>query len=324
MPAGAAVTVAIPAVLLMRNLNRRGGLIASPEAASANASIHGVAMDAVDLYDRKETVIDCYKDYHAIRFDDMFLYAAALVIGAHSPLEGAFMEMVGNVDILPPVKNLICEERLGICGYIHDQSVLLGSRNLLVNHSIDPPPKTVEVRYIQEGKRVLYLAVGNKIAAMFVVNYIENDDLASPLQTLQNNEISLVVYAPDCNVTEEFLAEGFDLSKGSAKLMSPAAGKILRERSAETTDSAPTQLLHDGRPESLLRTLADAAVIHNIQRVAAFIAVIGSFIGWLVSFILLLTRGITTMNWIFATIYPAIWIALSVTLGVLQERKAAK
>ncbi len=325
MPAGAAVTIAIPAVLLMRSLNRRGGMIVSPEAASAGSAIHGVAMDAVDLYDRKETVIDCYKDYHAIRFDDMFLYAAALVIGAHSPLEGAFMEMVGNVDILPPVKNLICEERLGICGYIHDQSVLLGSRNLLVNHSIDPPPKTVEVRYIQEGKRVLYLAVGNKIAAMFVINYVENDDLAPPLQTLQNNEISLVVYAPDCNVTEEFLAEGFGLSNGSAKLMSPAAGKILRERSAETTESAPAELMHDGRPESLLRTLADAAVIHNIQRVAAFIAVIGSFIGWLVSFVILLTtREITTMNWIFATIYPALWIVLSTVLGVLQERKAAK
>ena len=29
----------------------------------------------------------------------------------------------------------------------------------------------------------------------------------------------------------------------------------LRERSAEVTDAAPAQLLHDGRPESLLRTL---------------------------------------------------------------------
>ena len=30
------------------------------------------------------------------------------------------------------------------------------------------------------------------------------------------------------------------------------------------------------------------------------------------------------MNWVFATVYPAVWMALSAALGVWQARKAMK
>ena len=76
--------------------------------------------------------------------------------------------------------------------------------------------------------------------------------------------------------------------------------------------------------QRLLRTLADAAVMQNIQHIAALIGVIGCGIGWLVSFILLLIKGAGAMNWIFATVYPAVWMALSAAIGVWQARKAMK
>ena len=323
MPAGAAFTVSVPIVLLMQKLNRRGGMIVSPAAASANTGLTAVALDATDLYDGDQCSIDCYQEFHSIRFDDMFLYAAALVIGAHGPLESAFMEIVGNADILPPVKSLVCEERLGISGYIRGQSVLLGNRNLLIGHSVEAPAKSVEIPYLEQGKRILYLAVGNKVTTMFVVNYIENDALSQPMHILHNNETDLVVYTADCNLSEEFLCEGFDMPKGSIRTMSSKAGEILRERCAEETESAPASLLTGGKAESLLYTLADAAVMHNIQRVASFVGIAACVIGWLVTFILTLVVGeIRVVNWVLVLLYTLLWTAASTTLGVLQMRKA--
>ena len=321
MPAGAAFTVSIPVAILMQRLNRRGGMIVSPAAASANTGVTAVAMEATDLYDSEQCSIDCYQEFYSIRFDDMFLYAASLVIGVHGPLESAFMEIVGNTDILPPAKNIVCEERLGISAYIRGQSVLLGNRNLLTAHSVEAPAKSVEIPYLQEGKRILYLAVGNKVTTMFVVNYIENDALAKPLQVLHSNETGLVVYTADCNLTEEFLCEGFDLPQGSVKSMSSKAGEILRARCAEKTDSAPAQLMTGGRAESLLYTLADAAVIHNIQRVAAFVGILACGIGWLVTFVLMLLTEIHVVNWALATLYTLLWTAVSTALGVIQANK---
>lgn len=322
LPAGAALTVSIPSVILMHNLNRRGGMIASPDAAASCADLHAVAVDAVDLFDPKHTEIYCYQDYGAIRIDDVFLYAAALAIGAHSPVEPAFLHTVGNPDILPPAHALIYEERLGISAYIRNQSVLLGNRNLLSNHSIDPPPKSAEVEYLQEGKRILYLAVDSKVCAMFVLQYAPRRSLSAPLRILQDNDTHLLAYAPDCNVSEDFLASGFGLRKGDVQLIAPAAGDLLRARQKETAENAPATVLHNGTADSLMHTLADAAVMQNIQRIAAFIAIIGCGIGWLVSFILLMIKGTATLNWIFAILYPALWIAVSLAIGIVQSRKA--
>ena len=324
LPVGAAFTVSVPLVLLMQNLNRRGGMIASPEAARANAGVHGVAVDAVDLYDRKRTDVYCFQDYGTLHFDAMYLYAAALAIGAHSPAESAFLHAVGNPDILPPVQSLMYEERLGISATINRRSVLLGNRNLLMSHSIDPPPKSAEVPYIEQNMRVLYLAVDGKVAGMFVIDYVQKTALSVPLRILQDNDTNLLVYSPDCNVTEDFISANFRLQKGGVRLLDSAAGELLREKADEETEHAPATVLHNGSMESLLRTLADAAVMQNIQRVAAFIGVIGCGIGWLVSFILLLVKGVGAMNWVFATVYPAVWMALSAALGVWQARKTAK
>ena len=324
LPAGAAFTVSVPLGLLMQDLNRHGGMIASPEAARENAGVHGVAVDTTDLYDRQRTDVYCFQDYGTLHFDAMYLYAAALAIGAHSPAEGAFLHAVGNPDILPPVQSLIYEERLGVSATINRQKVLLGSRNLLASHSIDPPPKSGEVPYIQQNKRVLYLAVDGKVAGMFVIDYVQKKALSVPMRILQDNDTNLLVYAPDCNVTEDFISASFRLRKGGVRLLDPAAGDLLRERLAEQTEHMPATALHNGSTESLLRTLADAAVMQNIQRVAAFIGVIGCAIGWLVSFILLLVKGAGAMNWIFATVYPAVWMVLSSALGVWQARKAMK
>ena len=324
LPVGAAFTVIVPIVLLMQNLNRRGGMIASPEAARENADVDAVAVDAVDLYDSKKTDVYCFQDYGTLYFDAMYLYAAALAIGAHSPAESAFLHAVGNPDILPPVQSLIYEERLGVSATIERRSVLLGNRNLLINHSIDPPPKSGEVPYLQQNKRVLYLAVDGKVAGMFVIDYVQKTALSVPLRILQNNDTNLIAYAPDCNVTEDFISANFRLRAGGVRLLDPAAGKLLRERLAETTEHMPATALHNGTTESLMRTLADAAVMQNIQRIAAFIGVIGCGIGWLVSFILLLIVGSGAMNWIFATVYPAVWMALSAALGIWQARKAMK
>lgn len=324
MPAGAAFTVTVPCVLLMQHLNRHGGMIVSPSAAEANADYHAVALDAADLYDTKRCDMDGFKDYGAIRVDDVFLYAAAMTIEANGPLADAFRRIVGNPEILPPVKSLIFEEKLGLSAYIHGQSVLLGNRNLLINHSIEAPPKSVEMKHLQRGKRVLYLAVGNKLATMFVVSYVENDALAPSMHILQDNGIGLVVHAPDCNVTEEFINEGFDLVSGSVKLMSPMGGGLLKLRRKAVSEHTSAKLLHSGTTESLLRTLASAVTIRNIDRVAAFIAILGCGIGWLVGFILMLLKGVGAFNWIFVTVYTALWIAVSTTLGVLRMRKAKK
>ena len=321
LPACAAVAIIIPSVVAMLYLNKKGGMISSPDCASETANANAVLLDSFELYDLTKCGLDGFADKKTVRIDDVLMYAAALIIGTKGPLSEAFEEVVGNSAILPPVKNLIYEEKLGISGFIHGQSVLLGNRNLLINHSIEAPAKSDEMKHLQLGKRVLYIAIGNKIAAMLVLNYIENENLTKPLQAIEKSGISILVNSVDCNITEEFINEGFSLKPGIVKLMSPASGKIFRKRRYRETNSSPAKVLHTGSTESFLRCIATSAVIGNIQRFAALLQIGFCAIGWLILLILLLSGGLSEIGWEFVTVFTAVWTALSTAFGFWQTYK---
>lgn len=321
LPAGAAFAIIFPTVIAMMSLNKKGGMIASPTAASEAANAHAVVLDSYELYDANSCGLDGFEDKKTVRIDEVLMYAAALIIGTKGPLSEAFEDIVGNRDILPPVKSLIYEEKLGISGFIHGQSVLLGNRNLLINHSIEAPPKTVEMKHLQKGKRILYIAIGSKVAAMLVLNYIENESLTKPLKVIEKSGISLLVNSVDCNVTDEFIVEGFGMIPGSVKLMSPTSGKLFRSRRNREINSAPAKVLHTGSTESFLHSMAASTVINNIQHFATLAQIIFGAIGWLILFIMLLAGGIEKIGWSFITIYTAVWSLLSTVLGFIQIRK---
>lgn len=321
MPAGAAVSVTLPMLLAAKKLNSRGAMIASPESAAACGRINAIAADAVDLFDKDLCNVFGFKDYKAVRIDDVLLYAAAMVIASDGPLSTAFEKIVGSRNILPPVKSLRYEDKLGLSAWIHNQKVLLGNRNLLINHSIEAPPKTDEIKYLEAGKRVLYMAVENRVAIMFVVGYMENNTIRPYLQSIQNDGINILVNSTDCNITEEFINEGFDLISGGVKLMNPASGAIYRENRDREKPSASAAVMHDGRTESFLHCVAAAVCINNISRIAALAQIAGSALGLLMLFIVLLITGVSGIGTFTVIIFVALWTLLSTIIGIVQSKK---
>lgn len=317
LPIGSAITVLAPITLLMSHLNLKGGMIVSPSAAAAHSDISAIVLNSETLYDTLN--LEGYARYSTVLQENVILqYAGALALSVGGTLGALFGKHIDKPNLLPPVKDAMYEEKLGLSGKINGQTVLLGNRNLLSNHSISPPPKSVETDYLQQGLRVLYLAVDSKVAAIFVLEYLEKDELIPFMQVLQNNDISMLVSAPDCNLTPEFLSQGFDLRQGIIHPLGSQAIRTFRQRTQETSTHAQTDLMHDGSVESLVRTLAGAVTMVNTQQVASVTAIFGLIIGWLISVILMLSKGLQAFNWQFILGYTALWTIISICLGMYQ------
>lgn len=321
MPAGAAISVTLPMLLAAKKLNSRGAMITSPSSAAACGRTNAIVIDAVDLFDREQCNVLGFKDYKAVRIDDVLLYAAAMVIASDGPLSTAFEKIVGNRSILPPVKSLRYEDKLGLSALIHNQRVLLGNRNLLINHSIDAPLKSEEMKYLETGKRVLYMAIENRIAIMFVVGYVENESIRPYLHNIQRDGINILVNSTDCNITEEFINEGFDLISGGVKIMSPASGAIYKENREREKLSASSAVMHDGGIKSFLRCVSAAVTINNISRIAALAQIAASTLGILMLFIILLISGISGIDSLTVIAFVLMWTMIFTAIGVIQGIK---
>jgi cation transport ATPase len=146
------------------------------------------------------------KDYKNVRIDDVLLYTASMVINSDGPLAEVFKKVISNSsDLLPAVKSLGYEDKMGLSGIILKQKVLFGTRNLLLNHGVEVPNERNEAKYCHDGRRVLYLAIANKIAAMFVVSYAYDLSLAPYLKYLESSGINILVRNSDPNITENLL-----------------------------------------------------------------------------------------------------------------------
>lgn len=295
-----------------KGLNIEGTMIASLDAAEKTASANAVVMDSADIFDRSRCTMHGMKDFKNIRIDDVLLYAAALVIKSGGPLRESFEQVVdGRQDLLPPVKELVYEDKLGIAARIHGQKVLLGNRNLLIHHNIEVPEKTLEERYSHSGRKVMYLAVAGKIAALFVVSYAVDMNLMPYFKKLESSGIQILVRTNDVNVTEELISKSFGMPQENFKVLSAVAGKLFKRRRDAVCDRLPARIVHDGTAYSMLKAVAYSCFISSKMRLGEIVQIVLSALGFVLSLALYCTSLGAVFNGLTAAAFLGLGLAVS-------------
>ena len=315
----------IPAFILgitNKTLNSEGTMIASLDSAEKTAGANAVVMDSADIFDRSRCIMHGMKDFKNIRIDDVLLYAAAMVIKSGGPMRESFEQVVdGRQDLLPPVKELVYEDKLGISARIHGQKVLLGNRNMLVHHNIEVPEKTVEEKYSHSGRKVIYLAVAEKIAALFVVSYAVDKNLTGYLKSLEHNGIQVLVRTNDVNVTEDLISKSFGMPRENFKILSSVAGRLFKRRREAVCDKLPSSVVHDGTAFSMLKSVAAACSIGSGVKLGAIIQIILSVLGFAFCMALYCASAGAVLNGITAALLVGAGLAISAGAMFLRKIK---
>lgn len=147
------------------------------------------------------------KTFQKERIDLAILYAASILVEGCDTLRDIFLGVVeGKRDMLYPVENLVTEVGYGFLGWIDNNRVIVGSREMMARHDIEIPSMDYEKRYTGDDKQPIYLAVAGRLFGMFLVSYGPDEDMAETVEELRHAGISLLVKSSDFNVTSELVA----------------------------------------------------------------------------------------------------------------------
>lgn len=270
----AIITIAIPAFALLasnislyiddKRFSRKGSAIVGHRAVEQSAYVNTFAIDSNDLFTKDSAHIIGIKTFHNMRIDDAILYAASLVIGSGGPLADEFQNVIlGKFDLLPDVDGLAYEERLGLSAWIGERRVLFGNRNLMINHNVDLPDEDFEKQYTINGRKVNYLAISGKVAAMFVVKYRPVKQYRRYLQNIDRAGITVLVRNTDCNITEEMICKYYRLPSTAVKVLGPVQGDLAARYGEKEKTSSTSGLLHNGSIESSMKTLYEARRLYD-------------------------------------------------------------
>lgn len=274
-PCAIELALTIPLYLENRKLNSEGGMIAGYDAALECSEAVAASVDSADLFDRTACEMHGMKDFHTVRIDDVLLYAVAIVLKSGGPLTDVFNRIIGgSTELLPPVRDMIYEDRLGLSATIYNQRVLLGNRNLLTHHNIEVPLKSEEDKVKRNGRKILYIAIDSQVAAMFVFNYAEDASLKDSINEMADNGFSLVVRTDDPNVTDELIAARFGIAQKDIKMTLSHGARIFSAYRDSVVDSAPAKVMHDGSARSYFKSIAACGRLANFASRWAVFALI--------------------------------------------------
>lgn len=263
-----------------KHLNQERTAIVSLDAANSCANSNAVVMDSADIFNRSACTLHGMKDFKSMRIDVVLIYAAAMVIKSGGPLKECFEQVIDSrQDLLPPVRELVYEDKMGISARIYEQKVLLGNRNMLIHHNIQAPEKEFEDKYVHSGRKVIYLACNEQLAAMFAVSYSVDNSLKNYLKQLENNGIQVLVRTNDVNVTEELISSKFGLNPDNFKILSSVASRLFKRRRDTISDSLPAEIIHDGKATTMLKAIATACSMTRKNKLCLIIQILAMVLG---------------------------------------------
>lgn len=319
-PCAIELALMIPLYLENRKLNAEGGMIAGYDAALECSEAVAASVDSADLFDRAACEMHGMKDFHTVRIDDVLLYAVAIVLKSGGPLTDVFNRIIGgSTELLPPVRDMIYEDRLGLSATIYNQRVLLGNRNLLTHHNIEVPLKSEEDKVKRNGRKILYIAIDSQVAAMFVFNYAEDASLKDSINEMADNGFSLVVRTDDPNVTDELIAARFGIAQKDIKMTLSHGARIFSAYRDSVVDSAPAKVMHDGSARSYFKSIAACGRLANFASRWAVFALIVQAVVAAGAILCVALKAFAFVSPLTAVVLQAAIVAFSVILEKFKK-----
>lgn len=290
---------------------RKGALITNTYTIEKFKNINLSIIDASSLYPSKNVILKEIKTFKGQRVDEAILYAATLASTKDGTLNKVFNRIIlGQKKLLEKASNVIYEDKLGITGWINGKKIIIGNRDILKKNSIDPPSRDYENKYTKQNEGLIYIAVGNELVAMFILEYKPNKKLKKTLAKAIKSGIEILIRTSDTNITKERIAIDFGLTKNLIKIL-PYDENIYSKEIETFKETDESDLAVMPGQESLLnaailckKTAMNFKLIYAIQVTYLLMSL-------LILTVLILCNSIYQIQEIQALIYISFWSAFS-------------
>ena len=288
-----AVTLTIPVheslgsvIALFREnivLGKSKSCVISYSVAHDVASSTGNVFIASQLVEQSACAINGIKTFAGADPVVASVYAASVVINAHTPLEGVFTQLVSSGDLkLYDTEEIVYEDRLGLSTWIRNERVLFGSAELMENHNIKIP-ENAKLDTGDKNQSVLYLAINDSLRAMFLVSYYISRSTSKFLKYLSSCGVCIMVSTNDPNITEEFIMKKCRLPENTVRIIGAGGSREINKRASVVHNFVPVGAVYSGQIRSLASVYDSCFTLEECRRMSDAFTIAGNVLGFAIS-----------------------------------------
>lgn len=318
-PLSSTLVGALPAALMQGSAARVGAVVPGPSAVETLKNTNVVLVGARDLFPPSTVRLRGIKTFEKERIDLAILYAASILVEGCDTLRDIFLGVVeGRLDMLYPVENLTTEIGRGFTGWIDNNRVIVGNREMMKRHDIEIPSMDYENRYTGDDKRPIYLAVAGRLFGMFLVSYGPDEEMADTVEELRRGGISLLVKSSDFNISSELVAECYGIDASYVKVLADSEAAALAPSLSYLPESDGV-MTHIGSFSSFIGGLRAAIAAAGAEHASSVVQASAVILALLLGLLLSVTTGLGSLSALAVLLYQLAWLILAVAVALTRH-----
>lgn len=261
---------------------RNSGLLLGYQSVDDFFDVNTVMVDAQTLFPRGTTKLESIQVVGESRIEEALQYAASMTKHAGSILKDLFANAIVTEDkILLPVENYTYDDGKGLSGWIENKRVLLGTRDMMIEHSVEGLPVSAkEHALVKNGCEALYLAVSGTVSAMYIIKLDASGTIKHWLRELERENLFLLVRSNDALLSQRRIAKMFGFPEQMLKILPPRLEPDFVAETVPLEQSAPSMLCA-GRLAGFVQTIVGAKRIRSIATLGLIIQAVTACLGLL-------------------------------------------
>ncbi len=279
---GAAITfvVNLPLYYAVKKLSKNGILLMGWQSVDDFYDTNSLLLDASSIFPESSVQLRGVKMYSNIKTEETLLAAASLARYAGSAYSHIFNEVLqGKDQRLYPIENYVYEDALGLCGWIHNQRILLGTRELMLRHRIEGlPSKTKEAELTGDDRDAVYLSISGNLSALFIIELQADNNVKFWMEKAVKRNMSLIIHTVDPVISLSRLSTLFNVPEEMIKILPVKMQEIYREETASVKEMSASAACPNSFG-SIMKLIIDSQIVRNAATVGIFLQAVSILIG---------------------------------------------
>ncbi len=311
--------VNIPLAKASKKYLRSSAVILGYSTVEDFADTNSVLVDSDQLFPNGTVDLVNLKALSSVAIEECILLAASLACQAGSILKPTFYKILrGKTEMLYPVESYIYEDGLGLSGWIENKRVLFGTREHMLNHSIEGVPSIAKEKEYAKGNIVLYLSVSGVISSLFVIRCTASMAVKAWMQELDREGLLVIVRSVDSFISLNFLTETFEVRIDSVKLL-PFRYHKDYERETTYAPRIPASMMCSGHFPSLAMLITGVKKIQFLSMMGVILQMSASILGVLIALIMTVLGSFGQLSASVVLCYLLGWLVVTLLLQGLKR-----
>lgn len=284
-------TANIPLEKISKQTLTGKGILLGYQSVDDLYDTNSILVDAETLFPEGTVKLGGIKVFSNTKLPEALLDAASLTYNSGSVMQKLFDDIIiGREKLLYPIENFSFEEDMGLCGWINNRRILLGTRELMETHNIEGIPTKAQETEYAEGNAPVYLSISGNLAAMFVVDLTTDRYIKKWAERLVKKKICLIVKSIDPFITREKVSQVFGIPQDLIRIIPK---RLHEDFDAETRKMVrmSASMACTGRFTSFVQLILGIKVIHSSAIIGLIVQTVSILLGLGLSIMLILSKA---------------------------------